>query len=144
MSQKIVCILIGKKEYVNTIMDIFFRYQPKVVIATHSPLIVNGSELFVEETRVFKSVSNEFVLQKEKLLNVEELFFKLFDVATPQNRFLSERLVRLLNVLDYDKMTLQDFFDEIERIKLESYDPQQVKALDAVKLLAVEMKSAKQ
>jgi ABC-type cobalamin/Fe3+-siderophores transport system ATPase subunit len=129
-----------QKEYVSNILDLFYRYQPKVVVATHSPLIVNGAELSVKETKVYKAAGGDFTLQNESLLNVEEIFFKFFDLATPQNRFLSERLVRMLNVLEKNKMTLEVFQDYVDRIKLESYDSRQIDVLNAVKTLAAAIK----
>src|SRR6218665_300454 len=78
-----------QKEYARTLMDIFYFYQPKIVIATHSPLVVNGAELFIENTRVFKADNFNFKIQGKEPLNVEELLFRFFDITTPQNRFLS-------------------------------------------------------
>ncbi|RYU83823.1 AAA family ATPase [Hymenobacter persicinus] len=129
-----------QKEYVKNILDLFYNYQPKVVVATHSPLIVNGAELSVKETKVYKAEGGEFSLQNESLLNVEEIFFKFFDLATPQNRFLSERLVRVLNVLEKNRMTLEEFQSYIERIKSESYDPKQIDVLNTIKILAENIK----
>jgi predicted ATPase len=137
-----------QKEYVKTIMDLFFRYEPKVIIATHSPLLVNGAELFVDGTKVYKHETetgySRFIFQKQKLLNVEEAFFKLFDIITPQNRFLSDRLARLLNVLDNKKMSLEEFFNEIDKIQSESYDEKQVNVLESIKSLAVSLSDGNQ
>lgn len=125
-----------QKEYVQTLFDIFYYYQPKIIIATHSPLVVNGAELFTEDPKIFKSQNFTLELQNKEPLNLEETYYRFFNISTPQNRFLSEQVVRLLNVLTAKKITLENFNNEINRINNTAYDPQQIEALNAVKGLA--------
>lgn len=130
-----------QKEYARTLMDIFYFYQPKIIIATHSPLVVNGSELFIESTKVFKADNFNFKMQAKEPLNVEELLFRFFDITTPQNRFLSDRVVRLMNTLAGKKITLGDFESAITRIEESSYDPKQIDVLRAINKIAVNIVS---
>lgn len=128
-----------QKEYTKIILDIFYYFQPKVIIATHSPLIINGAELFIESPKIFKAENFTFELQHRELLNVEEIFFSFFNVTTPQNRFLSDRIVRYLNVLANKKITYEGFVSEIEKIERSSYDPKQLEVLRAVINIASEI-----
>lgn len=130
-----------QKEYAKTLMDIFYFYQPKIVIATHSPLVVNGAELFVENSKVFKADNFNFKIQGKEPLNVEELLFRFFDITTPQNRFLSDRVVRLLNTLAGKKITLSDFESAIKKIEESSYDPKQIEVLKAINVIAADIVS---
>lgn len=125
-----------QKEYVQTLFDIFYYYQPKIIVATHSPLIVNGAELFTEDPKIYKSQNFTLELQNKEPLNLEETYFRFFNISTPQNRFLSEQVVRLLNILSAKKITLEIFNNEINRINNTAYDPKQIEALNAVKGLA--------
>lgn len=125
-----------QKEYVQTLFDIFYYYQPKIIIATHSPLIVNGAELFTEDPKIYKAQNFTLELQKKEPLNLEETYFRFFNISTPQNRFLSEQVIRLLNILTAKKISLENFNNEINRISNTAYDPEQIKALNAVKGLA--------
>lgn len=125
-----------QKEYVETLFNIFYYYQPKIIIATHSPLIVNGAELFTENPKIYKIQNFTLELQKKELLNLEETYFRFFNISTPQNRFLSEQVIRLLNILTAKKITLEEFNNEINRISNTAYDPEQIKALKAVIRLA--------
>lgn len=132
-----------QKEYAKTLLDIFYFYQPKIIIATHSPLIVNGAEIFSDSTKIFKSDNFSFTLQSQEPLNIEELYYKFFDISTPENRFLSNRLVRLLNLLAERKIEITAFNEEIMRIKRMSYQKEQSEALTAVQNLAQEIISNK-
>jgi len=121
-----------QKEYVKTLLDNFYLYSPKIIIATHSPLIVNGAELFNKKTNIYKSRNFEYERQSKEPLNIEEMYFSLFDVSTPKNRYLSERLNRLLNVLAQKKVSLDGFTEAINAIKLIAYDETQIEALEQV------------
>lgn len=41
-------------EYVKNLLDLFYLYEPSIVIATHSALILNGAELNYENVNVYK------------------------------------------------------------------------------------------
>lgn len=127
---------IWQKEYTKVLFDLFYYYQPKVIIATHSPLIVNGAELFIEESKIYKLTSSDFERQRKEPLNVEEIYFRFFDITTPKNRFLSDILVRYLNILAAGRMSTQQFNIEVNRIKDKVYDPSQLEVLDKIKDLA--------
>lgn len=121
-----------QKEYVNTMLSIFYLYQPKIIIATHSPLIITGAEVYVRSPKIYKAENFSFVLQMKDPLNVEEILFRFFNVNTPQNRFLSERLVRYLNLLANNKISFESFKNEITKIESNSYDPKQINVLGSI------------
>jgi hypothetical protein len=128
-----------QKEYTKTLLDLFYLYEPKIIIATHSPIVVNGAELFSENADVFKAHNFNFEIQKKEPLNIEEIYYRFFDITTPENRFLSNRLVRLLNLLTEKKITLSQFTAELEIIKETVYDETQNDALTTVLGLAGEI-----
>lgn len=128
-----------QKEYARILLDIFYLYQPKIIIATHSPLIISGAELFIKDPKIYKAENFTFVLQIKEPLNMEEMYFRFFDITTPQNRFLSDRIVRLLNTLANDKISFQDFENAVKKIEVSSYDPQQIEVLKSVIELALEI-----
>ena len=128
-----------QKEYARILLDIFYLYQPKIIIATHSPLIISGAELFIEDPKIYKAENFTFVLQMKEPLNMEEMYFRFFDITTPQNRFLSDRIVRLLNTLANDKISLREFENAVRKIEVSSYDPQQIEVLKSVIGLASEI-----
>lgn len=125
-----------QKEYVKTLLDLFYFYQPKIIIATHSPLIVNGAELFVKKVKIYKSENFSIERLYKEALNVEEIYYRLFDITTPKNRFLSDYVVRYLNLLAAGKISIDSFKAEIDKIEGKAYDPEQINVLDKIKELA--------
>jgi len=128
-----------QKEYARILLDIFYLYQPKIIIATHSPLVISGAELFIKDPKIYKAENFTFVLQKKEPLNMEEMYFRFFDITTPQNRFLSDRIIRLLNTLANDKISLDEFENAVKKIEVSAYDPQQIEVLKSIMGLASEI-----
>ncbi len=128
-----------QKEYARILLDIFYLYQPKIIIATHSPLVISGAELFIEYPKIYKAENFTFVLQMKEPLNMEEMYFRFFDITTPQNRFLSDRIVRLLNTLANNKISLLEFENAVRKIEVSSYDPEQIGVLNSVIGIASEI-----
>lgn len=124
-------------EYVKKITDLFYFYQPKIIIATHSPLIINGAELSIKKVNIFKGKSfNEFYKQEKELKNVEEIYKGYFDVTTPQNRYLSQFIIEKFNLLSEHKLTHSDFKNIINDLIDNSYDDSQKNAFKGILELA--------
>ncbi|MEJ6981719.1 ATP-binding protein [Pedobacter sp. P351] len=119
-------------EYVKLLVDHFHRYEPKIIIATHSPLIINAAEITSQGVRVFKGSNGLFTDQHNDTQNVEEMYQDYFDVTTPENRFLSEKIVKEMNQLAAGMMNLEEFEHSINDFKDSSYSDQQKEALDGI------------
>lgn len=126
-------------EYIRRLSELFYYYQPKIVVATHSPLILNGAEVNSNKINVFKGVNGKFELHQNSTTNVEEIYQDFFDVTTPENRYISEEIVDKMNLLSEKKINEQDFQSFIEEIKNTSYDLKQKEALDGVIELSKEV-----
>lgn len=114
-----------QKEYVKNLFDLFHYFQPKIIIATHSPIIVNGAEIFVESSKIYKSTNFELTKQQNYSQNIEEIYFDFFNITTPENRFLSNILISKLNELAEKEINRDEFYVFLEKIKQSSYDPRQ-------------------
>lgn len=125
-----------QREYVNKIVSLFYYYQPKIVIATHSPLVVTGAEINVPKTKVFKAQNFEFERQMNKTLNIEEVYYDLFDTIMPENRVLSHILVGQLNKLEKKEIRLEDFLVFLGPIYDKVTDIRQTKMLHGISELA--------
>lgn len=128
-----------QKEYVKILLDIFHYYQPKIVIATHSPMILNGAEMSVSHPLIFKANKFNFEIQKAESKNIEEIFYDLFDVTTPENRFLSNLLVTYLNQLASRDLDMKSFRQRIEDIEKSIYDERQFRLISKVLVIANEI-----
>ncbi|SIT04073.1 AAA domain-containing protein, putative AbiEii toxin, Type IV TA system [Chryseobacterium ureilyticum] len=123
--------------YVKKLNELFYFYQAKIIIATHSPLIINGAELEMENVNIFKGISfKRFVKQSKELKNVEEIYTNYFDVTTPENRYLSQFIIDKFNLLSKEKMLYNDFKNMINELIIKSYDNRQKQALTGILELA--------
>ncbi|MFL9844597.1 AAA family ATPase [Flavobacterium rhizosphaerae] len=122
-----------QSDYTKKLLELFYLYNPKIVLATHSPIIISGSESNFPQTKTFKSNGEMFELQKKEPLNIEEILFRYFNVATPENRFLSEHLIRYLNLLSNEKMDIENFEIIINRIIRDCFDENQKRVLEEIK-----------
>lgn len=128
-----------QKNYISTFLDLFYQYQPRVVLATHSPIIVSGGEVTDQNTRVFDmsdAKSEEFL---DANLNLEEMYERLFDIVTPKNYYLSRRSVDLLNQLNAGKIKVSDVIREFDSLAAKSYDEKQVRVIAGLKEIAKRM-----
>jgi predicted ATP-binding protein involved in virulence len=126
-----------QRTYVKNMLDIFYYYQPKIIIATHSPLII----ISVEGTQVFKSKNFEFALQPPGSINIEEIFYRLFDTVTPQNRFVSKFLIKALNQLANKEISLESIQEITSQIDAAAYDDKQSDLTNGVLEIAQKISS---
>lgn len=128
-----------QKEYVKLLIDIFYYYQPKIVIATHSPMILNGAEMTIKNLAIYKAHKFNFELQKKEHKNIEEIFYRLFEITTPENRFLSNLLVTYLNQLAIKDLDINSFNQRIDEIRRSIYDERQLELTSKVQEIAYEI-----
>lgn len=126
-------------EYVKRLSELFYYYQPKIVVATHSPLILNGAEVSSNKINVFKGVNGKFELHHNTATNVEEIYQDFFGITTPENRYISEEIVEKMNALSEKLINEEQFQTFIEEIRSSSYDDKQKEALDGVIELSKEI-----
>lgn len=126
-------------EYIKRLSELFYYYQPKIIVATHSPLILNGAEVSSNTINVFKGVKGKFELHQNTTTNVEEIYKDFFDITTPENRFVSEEIVEKMNMLSEKKIDENQFQKFIEEIKNSAYDEKQKTALDGIMELGREI-----
>jgi predicted ATPase len=119
-------------EYVKKMDELFYLYEPKIVIATHSPLIINGAEINSQNVKIFKGSNGNFIFEEDEKINVEEIYQGYFDLTTPENRYLTENIIEKMNLLASKSIDLDKFNDEIMEIKENSYDEKQKELLDEV------------
>lgn len=124
-------------EYIKQIVDLFYFFQPKIILATHSPLIINGGFLYNKNINIFKNVENKFTSMKH-INNIEQMYEEYFNITTPENRFLSDFIITKFNLLNSQKIRLNDFLSLIDSYILTSYDDKQKLALKNIQKLAKE------
>lgn len=124
-------------DYVKKLSELFYFYQPKIIIATHSPLVINGAELNITNVNIFKGTSHgKFNKQNKDLKNVEEIYDNYFDLTTPENRFISQFVIEKFNLLSAGEISYTHFQNMLYDLIKNSYDDQQKQALNGILELA--------
>lgn len=126
-----------QQQYVAKILDLFYRFEPKIIIATHSPLIIPfGSE----KVKVFKKTLLGLYEISVSSSNNEELLAEAFGVLTPENRYLSDEMVKILNSLGSGEINLSAALDTVKMYRNKIYDERQIEFLDDVTSLMRKVK----
>ena len=125
-----------QKDYIKILIQLFYLYQPKIVAATHSALIVTGAEVANESTNVFECRNFQFIKKIKEHINIEEAFYDYFNVVTPENRFLSDFLVTQLNRLVEKKISYNSLLTELDNLQRESFEKKQIEVLNGVREIA--------
>lgn len=133
-----------QKSYIETLLDLFHRYQPRIVISTHSPIIISGGEASSENLKlskdsitVYEIKQGDFVPFPHTQYGLEEMCERLFDLVTPKNHYVSRRSVELLNELNAGKKGLEEVLGDFDALSNKSYDEKQIKVIDRLKELAI-------
>lgn len=118
-----------QRKYIDMILDVFYLFQPKIYVASHSPQIIPlDNDLY----KIF-TLKDGIVLEvDEKTSNNEELLSEVFGVITPENRFLSNKMVETINDFDANKIEYDHALQIIEGYKNKVYDPRQITFLEGV------------
>ncbi|MCX9462353.1 AAA family ATPase, partial [Vibrio cholerae] len=118
-----------QRKYIDMILDVFYLFQPKIYVASHSPQIIPiDNDLY----KIFTPKNGVVVEVDEKTSNNEELLSEVFGVITPENRFLSNKMVETINNFDAKNIEYNDALQIIEGYKNKVYDPRQITFLEGV------------
>ncbi|MBF6650218.1 AAA family ATPase [Methylobacter sp. BlB1] len=129
-----------QREYIQRILDVFYYHHPKLIVATHSPLIIpTGSQQ-----------ANLYSISKDKLIKVdrttsnnEEILSDIFGVVTPENRYLSDQLINIINLYDSGKITYDDAEIKINIYRERIRDKRQTDFLNGVIKIIAKIRDSK-
>lgn len=91
-----------QRDYVKKLLDLFHRYQPRLLISTHSPIIISAAEYsqgdaLRSDILVYQMADGQPQQFEYAGLSLEAMYDKLFGLITPKNHYLSQRAVAILN-----------------------------------------------
>lgn len=122
--------------YVAGLLDLFSYYEPRIVISTHSPIIISGADSAHGALTVYELREGGARLFPNDRFSLEEMYDRLFGLITPKNHHLSKRAITLLNALNARKITLDETLKQLESLKSRSYDERQKETIDKIGALA--------
>lgn len=134
-----------QRDYCRNILDMFSLYEPKIIIATHSPMIVSGAS---EKNKSYNNYRNADKVYTPNSSNphyiddvegVESLLMEVFDTLTPKNHNLSVKAQHLLEKLAKRNASLNETRLQISEWIEISTDSNQIKFLEELDKLAIKL-----
>ena len=127
-----------QKEYISMIMDVFSYYNPSIVAATHSPMVISGLHK-ESEVDIHKYTKSGFIKVNQNSKSAEGIYEALFDIITPASRELSNQCAEILNSFSDDNTSLEDANLTLNEFIDKSYDEQQITFINGVKDLLIQI-----
>jgi predicted ATPase len=128
-----------QKNYISTLLDLFHYYNPRIVISTHSPIIISGAEVSTSVVSVHElsnGVAKHFPHGK---FSLEEMYDILFGLITPKNHHLSNVAMDLLNDLNARRKSLEEVSMRLQELREKSYDETQQMVIGRIQVMAREL-----
>ncbi|SFD01066.1 AAA family ATPase [Collimonas sp. OK412] len=122
-------------EYCVRLLDMFHLYQPQIVVATHSPIIVTGAQGHRLMVEIFQ-VHGDTLEHRSSAHSIEETLYESFQTLPPANHYLSERVSEMLDELGRGQLTIGAVQDTLREFSKHSYDPSQRRFLERIEQLA--------
>ena len=126
-------------DYLENISDLFYLYDIKIYIATHSPLLLTNL-FFDKEKKISLSYtifhimnSNIKIIEDESEKSIEAIYWNIFGILTPQSSFLSRKITELLNKLTLGEIPLDRVISELDIYIEASHDFNQLSWLRELK-----------
>lgn len=130
-----------QRSYVERVLAAMQYRRCSFLVATHSPLVVTGAlgtdREMVNVFSVQNGVAEKLPLDVSEgtVRSVEDILWNAFEVITPANHFVSERLVEEISRFEKGEISKHDVLELIERMGARSIDERQHEFFDAVKKL---------
>lgn len=130
-----------QQNYVRTLLDLFHHYEPRILISTHSPIIISAAEYAQGDAQknglfVYQMMDGQPQPFNYAGLSLEAMYDRLFGLITPKNHYLSQRAVAILNELNSGERNLENALREIRDLRGKSYDAKQQAVLTKIENLA--------
>lgn len=133
-----------QKEYITKIMDIFYHHAPTIICATHSPIVVSGTESSEGQSlALYRADSGGTQRLSVVSGNLEQIMWEVFGVATPENRFFSQLIMSKLNALAENRISLFGVRDFLNDLRFAAYDEKQKNMLSTAINLACKIEDRK-
>lgn len=127
-----------QREYCRRLLDLFYLYSPRIVVATHSPHIVQGAQSSDVAVRLVRTPSDEETL-RPLTKSIEGTLFEVFGVLSPANHYLSEKVTFILNEIVQKRSSLGAARVKLRELRELSEDQEQREFLDRAIALAGEV-----
>lgn len=130
-----------QRDYVEKILVAMNFRNAAVVIATHAPLVVTGALAsttdLVSILEVRYGSAQPLHMDRDDMLpkSIEAVLWRAFEVVTPANHFVSERIVDEISLFEKGEVTKSQVLSLIRRMEVQSFDERQKSFFKSVRQL---------
>jgi predicted ATPase len=130
-----------QKKYTASIFDILDYYEIKLILATHSPMVVIGAVEDNKKLNLMKAKNHLVTHLDSNEINIDEVMVDVFGVLTSRSRFFSYKVNEILTKYNNATLTYEETKAELIRLKNLGPDEKQNDIISASLLILQEMKS---
>ncbi|PJK32910.1 hypothetical protein CWC48_25780 [Pseudomonas sp. S10E 269] len=138
-----------QREYVGKIFAALGYRNASVIIATHSPMLVTGAVterpdlISVYEIRSDGGHGQQVTKKIVDSGGIEAILWKIFEIVTPENHFVSEEIVETINQYERNQLSKSDVLTLISRMRRSSFDDTQTEFFSALFVLVDKVEARK-
>jgi len=134
-----------QREYIDKVLNAIGYRDAVIVVATHAPLVVTGAlAAFPDLVSVFQLQNDEarrldLPFERGTTGSIEEVLWRAFEVVTPANHYVSEKLVGIVAQLERGELGKDAALAAVEELDIRSFDSKQHNFFGAVRELIVKV-----
>ena len=115
-----------QREYIKNLNNLFHYYNPKFIIATHSPLIISDECVTyrIEDYQIIDTFYGD--------KGIEEILWRLFGIIEPESSFLSRHIVHILEDYSNKYLSLDETKRTLKTLQRATTDSRQRDAISEV------------
>lgn len=129
-----------QREYVEKVLTAMRYHGASMLIATHAPLVVTGALAdapdIVSVYEVKNGAARKLELEsKNSPSSIEEILWRVFDVVTPANHFVSEQIIAAISLFEKRQIEKEEVLGLVNQLDNESFDEKQKRFFGAIRRL---------
>lgn len=122
-----------QREYVTHLYNMFYQFEPNIILATHSPVIVSGAFEAELAPSIYEVRNAEiYRFHEANTTNVEEILLETFQILTSENRFFSFKVNKIINEYICGKINYSEIEKQINWLRELSPDKSQIKIIESI------------
>ncbi|HGM5563926.1 MAG: AAA family ATPase [Serratia marcescens] len=120
-----------QKKYTSNLLDLLYYFDARIILATHSPMIVIGAVEDNCSLSVFKSENGILYQLEGNETNIDEVMVDVFGVLTSRSRYFSYKINDILNEYNNNKIDFAFAQERLNKILSLGPDESQINIIKA-------------